>query len=62
MKTYTIAQIKKLLAMQDEDWANKPFVNKKDDYIKHARNQLRHQLLEELKIKEKKDETKKSSL
>jgi len=48
-KTFTLEDIKKLPAMQDEDWANKPFVNKKDDYIKHARNQLRHQLLEELK-------------
>ena len=48
-KTFTLEDIKKLPAMQDEDWANKPFVNKKDDYIKHARNNLRYQLLEEMK-------------
>ena len=63
MKSYTIAEIKKCPCMMME----KKFREKFDGSVvvisaAVLRNNLRHQLLEELKIKEKKDETKKSSL
>jgi len=55
-KSYTITQIKKLPSMKMEDasrWIHFWKIGEAN-----SRNLLRHQLLEELKIKEKKDGTK----